>query len=42
MEDEMGGTCSKHEGEECMQGFDGESRRKETTMKTLTKVVGEG
>jgi hypothetical protein len=31
-ENEVGGKCGTHErGEECVQGFDGKSRRKETT-----------
>jgi hypothetical protein len=34
-ENEVGGTCGTHGiGEECVQGFDGNARRKETTWKT--------
>jgi hypothetical protein len=34
-ENEVGGTCGTHgRGEECVQGFDGKARRKETTWKT--------
>jgi hypothetical protein len=31
----MGGTCGTYgRGEECVKGFDGKARRKETTWKT--------
>jgi hypothetical protein len=34
-ENEVGGTCGTHRrGQECVQGFDGKARRKETTWKT--------
>jgi hypothetical protein len=34
---EVGGTCGTHRrGEESVQGFDGNARRKETTRKTKT------
>jgi hypothetical protein len=34
-EDEVGGTCGTHGGRErCLQSFDWEARRKETTVKT--------
>jgi len=34
MKNEMGGACGTYRGEErCMQGFGGESWRKETTLK---------
>jgi hypothetical protein len=34
-EDEVGRTCGTHgRGKECVQGFDGKARRKETTCKT--------
>jgi hypothetical protein len=34
-ENEVGGTCgTQGTGEECVQGFDGKARRKETTWKT--------
>jgi hypothetical protein len=38
-EDEIGSAYSMHQGEEeCIQGFGGKARRKETTMKTNTQV----
>jgi hypothetical protein len=34
-ENDVGGTCGTDgRGEECVQGFDGKARRKETTWKT--------
>jgi hypothetical protein len=34
--DEVGGTCGTHgRGQECVQGFDGKARRKETTWETM-------
>jgi hypothetical protein len=36
-----GGTCGTHgRGEECVQGFDGKARRKETTWKTKALMGG--
>jgi hypothetical protein len=36
----VSGTCGMHgRGEECVQGFDGKTRRKETTWKTVVLMV---
>jgi hypothetical protein len=37
----VGGTCGTHgRGEECVQDFDGKSRRKGTTWKTIGGRMG--
>jgi hypothetical protein len=37
----VGGTCGTHgRGKECVQGFDGKARRKETTWETKVEMGG--
>jgi hypothetical protein len=42
-DNEVGGTCGMHgRGEECVQGFDGKARRKETIWKTKCRRWEDG